>query len=127
MVELTDKPLFGYSLGRRRILDVIEMARIACGLSKEELLETPCIFTVVNANSPRQYDVPMLIGIAEMARHGQPVVITPFTLAGAMAPVTVPGALVQQNAEALAGMVFAQCVRPGAPVMYGGFTDLALE
>jgi trimethylamine--corrinoid protein Co-methyltransferase len=51
------------------------------------------------------------------------VVVTPFTLAGAMAPVTVAGALVQQHAEALAGIAFTQLVRPGAPVMYGGFTS----
>ena len=39
--------------------------------------------------------------------------MTPFTLAGAMAPVTLAGALVEQNAEALAGMVLTQVVRPG--------------
>ncbi len=40
-----------------------------------------------------------------------------------MAPVTLAGALTQQNAEALAGMAFVQLVEPGAPVMYGGFTS----
>ena len=49
--------------------------------------------------------------------------ITPFTLAGAMAPVTLAGALAEQNAEALAGMVLTQVVRPGSPVIYGGFTS----
>jgi trimethylamine--corrinoid protein Co-methyltransferase len=78
---------------------------------------------VVNANSPLQYDGPMLEGVIEMARRNQPIAITPFTLAGAMAPITVAGALVQQNAEALAGIAFAQCVNPGCPVMYGGFTS----
>jgi trimethylamine--corrinoid protein Co-methyltransferase len=58
-----------------------------------------------------------------MARHNQVVVLTPFTLAGAMSPVTLAGALAQQNAEALAGLAFAQIVNPGAPVVYGGFTS----
>ena len=58
-----------------------------------------------------------------MAEHNQPVIYTPFTLAGAMAPITVAGALVQQNAEALAGLAFHQCVKPGAPAMYGSFTS----
>ena len=49
-----------------------------------------------------------------MARRNQVVVLTPFTLAGAMAPVTVVGAVTQQNAEALAGLVLSQNVRPGA-------------
>ena len=68
-------------------------------------------------------DVPMLQGVIEMARRNQIVCITPFTLSGAMAPVTVAGALVQQNAEALAGIALTQLVRPGAPAIYGGFTS----
>ena len=58
-----------------------------------------------------------------MATHGQPVVITPFTLMGAMAPVSLAAALAQQNAEALFGVVLAQAARAGAPVMYGAFTS----
>ncbi|MEE8274707.1 MAG: trimethylamine methyltransferase family protein, partial [Alphaproteobacteria bacterium] len=54
---------------------------------------------------------------------GQAVVITPFTLAGAMSPITLAGALAQQNAEALAGIALDQIVNPGAPVIYGGFTS----
>ena len=48
---------------------------------------------------------------------------TPFTLAGAMAPITLPGALTLAHAEARAGITLAQIVRPGAPVAYGGFTS----
>jgi trimethylamine--corrinoid protein Co-methyltransferase len=62
-------------------------------------------------------------GIIEFASRNQVVVMTPFTLSGAMAPITLAGAVAQQNAEALAGMVFTQVVRPGAPVVYGGFTS----
>ena len=58
-----------------------------------------------------------------MSSRNQAIVMTPFTLAGAMAPVTIAGALVQQNAEALAGIMMTQLVRPGAPVIYGGFTS----
>ena len=65
----------------------------------------------------------MLQGLMEMARHGQPVVVTPFTLAGAMSPVSLAGALSLQNAEALALIAFIQMVRPGAPAVYGGFTS----
>ncbi|HEU4920709.1 MAG TPA: trimethylamine methyltransferase family protein, partial [Candidatus Limnocylindrales bacterium] len=70
-----------------------------------------------------QYDRPMLWGMIEMARHGQPVIVPPFTLAGAMAPVTLAGALAQQNAEALFMVALAQLARPGAPIVYGGFTS----
>lgn len=121
--RLTDKISLSYALGKERIQDALKMTCIARGISIKELKSQPSFFTVVNANSPLQYDTPMLEGTIEMARHNQPVVITPFTLAGAMAPITMAGALVQQNAEALAGIAFIQMVNPGAPSVYGGFTS----
>lgn len=120
---LTDKPFHAYSLGLERNRDALELARIGRGVDPDRFREEPSVFSVINTNSPLKLDGPMMQGIIEMASQGQPVVVTPFTLAGAMAPVTVAGALVQQNAEALAGMAFAQIVRPGAPVVYGGFTS----
>ena len=65
----------------------------------------------------------MLEGIIQMARRNQVTVLTPFTLAGAMAPVTVAGAVAQQNAEALAGLVVHADGAAGAPFVYGGFTS----
>ncbi len=123
LATLTDKALYGYALGGQRMRDSIELARIARGRTNEELERETSIWSVVNANSPLQYDRPMLRGVMELAKRNQAVVFTPFTLAGAMAPVTIAGALAQQNAEALAGIAFAQLVRPGAPVVYGGFTS----
>ena len=121
--RLSTKPLFGYAIGSERMLDAIEIIRIGRGINVETLLKEPSITTVVNANSPLVYDKALLEGAIEMAEHNQPVIYTPFTLAGAMAPITVAGALVQQNAEALAGLAFHQCVKPGAPAMYGSFTS----
>jgi trimethylamine--corrinoid protein Co-methyltransferase len=123
MLRLTDKVFHIYSLGKERNLDGLELTRIGYGLSREEFARTPCVATVINTSSPLRLDTPMLQGLIEMARAGQVSVVTPFTLAGAMAPVTVAGALTLQNAEALAGIAFAQLVRPGAPVVYGGFTS----
>ena len=121
--RLSTKPLFGYAIGSERMLDAIEIVRIGRGIDKETLLKEPSITTVVNANSPLVYDRALLEGAIEMAENNQPVIYTPFTLAGAMAPITVAGALVQQNAEALAGLAFHQCVNPGAPAIYGSFTS----
>jgi trimethylamine--corrinoid protein Co-methyltransferase len=123
LATLTDKPFHGYSLGRERICDAIEIARIARGISHEQLEQEPSLFTIVNTNSPLKLDTPMLRGIIEMSSRNQIVCITPFTLAGAMAPVTIAGALVEQNAEALAGLAFTQLVRRGSPAIYGGFTS----
>ena len=122
-ITLTDKIWHPYSLGGDRIRDAVEMICIARGISKEQLAREPSLFSIVNTNSPLKLDTPMLQGLMAMARAGQPVVVTPFTLSGAMAPVTVAGALSLQNAEALAGIAFIQMVNPGVPCAYGGFTS----
>ena len=123
LLTLADKPIHAYSLGRQRNLDALEMVRIARAIDDATLDREPSIFTVINSSSPLRLDTPMLHGILEFSARNQVVVMTPFTLAGAMAPVTLAGALAEQNAEALAGMVLTQVVRPGAPVVYGGFTS----
>src|SRR5690242_4542773 len=122
-ITLTDRIWHPYSLGRERIEDAVEMICIGRGISKEQLAKEPSLFSIVNSNSPLRLDGPMLQGLMAMARHGQPVVLTPFTLSGAMAPATVAGALAQQNAEALAGIAFIQMVNPCVPCVYGGFTS----
>ncbi|NNE11955.1 MAG: trimethylamine methyltransferase family protein [Ilumatobacter sp.] len=123
LLTLTDKAIHVYSLGRQRNLDAIEMVRIARGATDEQLDREPSIFTIINTNSPLTLDVPMGHGIIEMSRRNQIVCVTPFTLAGAMAPITLAGALSQQNAEALVGLMLTQIVRPGSPFIYGGFTS----
>ncbi|EKF60192.1 hypothetical protein QWE_08856 [Agrobacterium albertimagni AOL15] len=123
MVKLTDKVFHCYSLGKQRNLDAIEIARIGRGVSMEQMESEPSLFTIINSSSPLRLDGPMLQGIIEMSSRGQVVVMTPFTLAGAMAPVTIAGAVVQQNAEALCGIAFTQMVKRGTPVVYGGFTS----
>ena len=120
---LSTKPPFVYCRGKGQVADGMEMVRIARGLSEEAFRATPCVYTVINTNSPLVLDRPMLQGIMDFAEHGQPILLTPFTLSGAMAPVTIPGALVQQHAEFLAGLVVSQLTRPGAPVCYGCFTS----
>lgn len=123
MVTLTEKIPFVYSRGREAVADAVEMIRISRGLTQDALERSPSCFTVVNANSPLQLDVPMSKGVIDFARMGQLMILTPFTLAGAMAPVSLAGALAQQNAEALSGICLAQLTNPGCPVAYGGFTS----
>ena len=123
VVTLGDKAFHAYALGRERMTDAIEIARIGRGVNADQLRREPSLFTVVNTSSPLRLDGPMIEGLIEMARMGQVVIATPFTLSGAMAPATIAGALAQQNAEALATIALIQCVNPGAPAMYGGFTS----
>ena len=119
----SDRAYHCTAIGSGRARDGIAMMAIARGLSTEQMAASPGVITIISVNSPRRFDEAMADGLVTMAEHGQPVVITPFTLMGAMAPVTLAAALAQQNAEALFGIVLAQAVRPGTPVMYGAFTS----
>lgn len=123
MLTLSDKVIHAYSLGKERVEDVVEMTRIASGLEHDEFFSTPRLFTNINSSSPLKHDYPMLDGAMRLARLKQPVFITPFTLAGAMAPVTMAGAVVQQNAESLACIALLQQINPGTPIVYGAFTS----
>ena len=122
-LTLTDKVCHAYSLGSERVEDVLEMARIASGLSEKEFFSKPRIYTNINSSSPLKHDLPMLDGAMRFARRGQPVFITPFTLAGAMAPVTMSGAVVQSLAEGLAAIALLQYINPGTPCVFGTFTS----
>jgi trimethylamine--corrinoid protein Co-methyltransferase len=122
-ITLMDKNWHPWGMGRQQAMDAITMAAIAMGTDVEGLRDVPVFTCVINTNSPLQLDVPMAEGLMAMAEYGQCVVVTPFTLAGAMSPVTIAGALAQQHAEAMVGIALTQIVRPGVPAMYGGFTS----
>ena len=99
------------------------MVRIAGGLSQEEFEASPRMYTNINSTSPLKHDYPMMDGWMRCAARNQGCVVTPFTLAGAMAPVTMAGAVAQSLAEGLCAIVLAQIVRPGAPCAIGTFTS----
>ena len=88
---------------------------------RDEIEETPASISLINCNSPLRWDDRMLEAQFEYSGAGQPVVLTPFILMGAMSPVTIPAALVQQITEALSGIALSQLIRPGAPVIFGSF------
>ncbi|TFH50513.1 MAG: methyltransferase, partial [Lysobacterales bacterium] len=120
---LHDKIWIANLLGGYRARDALEMQCIVHGIEYDDMPNHLVTMGNINTNSPRQLDGNMSAGLTELALAGQPVVVTPFTLLGAMAPTTIAGALTQQNAEALLGMVLCQVIRPGTPVVYGGFTS----
>jgi trimethylamine---corrinoid protein Co-methyltransferase len=122
-LTLGDKAPYFYCRGDGQLADCFAMLRIACGIDEKTFQAEPRCYTICNTNSPLQLDLPMTDGIMEFARQGQLVIVTPFTLAGAMAPITIAGALTLAHAEALFGITLTQLVRPGTPVMYGSFTS----
>ena len=122
-LTLTDKVAHAYSLGKERVEDVMEMVRISGGWTDEEFEASPKMYTNINSTSPLKHDYPMMDGWMRLARRNQGLVVTPFTLAGAMAPVTMAGAVAQSLAEGLCAIALAQYIRPGAACAIGTFTS----
>jgi trimethylamine--corrinoid protein Co-methyltransferase len=120
-IRYSDKPFMGSVTAPERARDTVELARIAFGA--EYLEDHPVVLSLINANSPLVWDATMLGAAREYALANQATLITPFILAGAMAPVTAAAVCAQTLAEALAGMAFVQLVRPGAPVVLGSFAS----
>jgi trimethylamine--corrinoid protein Co-methyltransferase len=117
---LTDKVYMGNVVSGVNAADTLAMTSILFG-SREAIEETPATISLINCNSPLRWDDRMLESQFEYSSAGQPVVLTPFILMGAMSPVTVPAALVQQITEALSGIALSQLIRPGTPVIFGSF------
>ncbi len=117
---LTDKIYMGNVVSGVNAADTLAMTSILFG-SREAIEETPATISLINCNSPLRWDDRMLEAQFEYSAAGQPVVLTPFILMGAMSPVTIPAALVQQIVEALSGIALSQLIRPGTPVIFGSF------
>ncbi len=120
-IRYSDKPFMGSVTHPDRARDSVELARIAFGADYFE--SHPVMLSLVNANSPLVWDATMVGAARVYAEANQAVLVTPFILAGAMAPVTIAAACTQTLAEAMAGMTFIQLVRPGAPVVFGSFAS----
>jgi len=117
---LTDKIYMGNVVSGENAQDTLRMTEILFG-GRETIEKTPATISLINCNSPLRWDERMLEAQFEYSAAGQPVVLTPFILMGAMSPVTVPAALVQQIVEALSGIALSQLIRPGTPVIFGSF------
>ncbi|MCB1423119.1 MAG: trimethylamine methyltransferase family protein [Nitratireductor sp.] len=122
-LTLTDKVVHAYSLGSERVEDVMEMVRIAGGLTHEEFDAAPRMYTNINSTSPLKHDWPMIDGLLRLTRRGQPTIVTPFTLAGAMSPITLAGTVSSSVAEALCAIALIQAVNPGCPCGFGTFSS----
>jgi len=118
-IKYSDKAFMGSVMSAANAEDSVKMVEILFG--EQAIREKPALLSLINISSPRRLDDRMLEALTVYAKARQAVIITPFILSGAMAPVSVTGTLIQQNAEALAGIAYAQMVEPGTPVVYGSF------
>ena len=118
-IKYSDKPFMGMVTTGSRAEDTVALCKVLFGDDFVE--DNTVLISVTNCNSPLVWDATMLAALRIYAQHNQAVLVTPFIMAGAMSPASTAGAIAQLNAEAVAGMCFAQLVRPGAPVVYGNF------
>jgi trimethylamine--corrinoid protein Co-methyltransferase len=119
-IRWTDMPFMGSVISEEGAQDSVEMASILFG-GRANIEKTPALLALVNVNSPLRYDDRMLGALMTYAEANQPVIVTPFLMAGAMSPMGLVGTLAQQTAEALAGIALIQLIKPGAPCIYGSF------
>jgi len=125
-IKYSDKPFMGSVTSAGNAADSVRMAEIVFGA--EAIREQPALLSLINISSPRRLDDRMLGSLKVYARARQALIITPFILSGAMAPVSVAGTVAQLNAEALAGIALVQMISPGSPVIYGAFqTNVDLQ
>jgi trimethylamine---corrinoid protein Co-methyltransferase len=120
VLRYSDKPHVCYGTSGPKARDAVALAAIACG-GREAIERTPALLGIVNPNSPLVWDFLMVDALTAWAEAGQPIVITPFLLAGATAPITIASGLVLKVAEALSGVALVQSIRPGCPVLFGSF------
>lgn len=119
-IRWTDMPYMGSVISEEGARDSVEMSSILFG-GRANIEKTAALLALVNVNSPLRYDDRMLGALLTYAEANQPVIVTPFLMAGAMSPMGLAGTIAQQTAEALAGIALIQLVRPGAPCIYGSF------
>ena len=125
-MRYSDKPYMGSVTAPERAEDTVQMTRILFGdgyVDPGTGRPKTCITSLINANSPLTWDATMLGALKVYARHNQACLITPFILAGAMAPVTIAGTCAQTLAEAMSGMATVQLINPGCPVILGSFAS----
>ncbi|AET68255.1 trimethylamine:corrinoid methyltransferase [Desulfosporosinus orientis DSM 765] len=120
----SDKPLMATVLGYEMTKRNLEMAAIVFG-GLEVIKEKPVAVGIPCTLTPLSYDDKMAGAIIAYAEYRQPQLVNSLCIAGATTPVTVAGTVALQNAEVLAGIVLAQLVSEGTPIIYSASSSNA--
>lgn len=122
-VKYTDKCLMGSAMGGKKAQESLEMAGIIFG-GVDHVRKNPALISLINTNSPLEFDPRMLEALMVYARNNQPMIIAALAMTGTTSAVTLAGSLVQQCAEILSGVVLAQLINPGTPVVFGSASSV---
>ncbi len=121
----TTKHVMGSAYSVEEVGKIIDMGALIAGGS-EQFLEKPFLSFIVGwMKSPLTFERSRTEVLMEILRRGVPVALSSAPMAGSTSPITMAGTLCQLHAEELAGVVFAQLINPGAPVLYGGIPGMA--
>jgi trimethylamine--corrinoid protein Co-methyltransferase len=119
MLEGTNKPINITAVDLEGVRDQLEMAYIRLG-GKEEWKKGPAFSLYIEPVSPLSHSKEVVQKLLFASDHDIPFVYTPCPLAGATAPTTLAGLLVQALTESLFGIVVSQLRKPGASLIIGG-------
>ena len=117
LLRHSDKPFMGSVTSRERAEESLHMIGIVFG--QDFVRDNTVVTSLANCNSPLVWDQTMLDAVKVYAGSNQAMLFSPFVLGGASTPASTVASVIQLNAETLAGVAFAQLVRPGAPALYG--------
>lgn len=114
----SSKPAFGGSGDEESFEMMLRIADILLG--DRELLRKKALFPgYVDPISPLGHDQYMLQTLTRFPEWDLPVIVMVMALAGATAPASLAGLLVQQNAEILSSIAIARCVTRSPKIVYG--------
>lgn len=115
----SEKPVVTGAFSAQTLKIMLDLLRIESG-GNEPLRRKPRAIFDVCPSPPLNWSDFAALNLLQLARAGVPAEMIPMPMAGATAPITLVGSVVQHTAEAIAGIVIHQLAGPGAPVVWGG-------
>jgi trimethylamine--corrinoid protein Co-methyltransferase len=119
MVSNTTKPLILTAVDGAGLRDLYEMACLIRG-GEEEFRANPLFIIYIEPSSPLNHTREAVEKLLFASEKGIPAMYTPCPSAGATAPATLAGMLLQDLAETLLGLVLSNLKKPGMPLVMGG-------
>ena len=119
MLENTNKPIIHWGFGVDQYQDIIDMAAVVAG-GMDKLQKDPFIILYSESSPPLRHSIEAIDKALFAAKVNIPIIYTPCTFSGGVAPATMAASLVIAVADSLVGLIAGQLVRPGSGFVMGG-------
>ncbi|MEI7743777.1 MAG: trimethylamine methyltransferase family protein [Chloroflexota bacterium] len=113
------KPIVSGAFTEHGVPRMVEMMQLFRA-DRADLIARPMSIFTITATGNFRYSEDSCQNLIDAVEAGIPVELVPVTLMGLVAPVSIVGATIFHTVDTLAGIVMAQVIRPGAPVLFGG-------